>query len=267
MDKDISTITATIVAVLLALSFIPQYQKLISREDRYGISLNYLYYLAIPATHHLTLFSIGLLHRNQGIILLSPTPYIDFVHLLVAFLGISGLILLCIPRPPTPRSDVTLFLITFLIMTLGITLFAHLLCLTALFPLPFPLYALATPFMQMMLLYAAVQQTSTTRALGDAGALSTIGLVLQAVIFSIAGLLWLARVPVPRQNWGLPFPADLTIPFPRHIWWYGTVGWPFVSLEAYAGVQMYVYLVWRKVRRSREELEAGRAGERDALLG
>lgn len=82
-------------------------------------------------------------------------------------------------------------------------------------------------------------QARVTRSRPSPGALSIVGLAIQAVVFAVVALYWPLRMTIPREFWNMS-------PLRSCITWYQLVGWAAVDNAVFAIVQ--AVLLWIAMR-------------------
>ncbi|KAJ3520496.1 hypothetical protein NM208_g13683 [Fusarium decemcellulare] len=259
-----------ILLLLSAASFVPQYSRILSRRDCVGLAPNYILFNLIVATQQ---FSLGLYYvvANDEVdyVVHSPPTLGDWLNLAqftvvwVGHLVLSvkpdlsnlwgsssfGAYLFYPPSSPGPKTTILSIYIAFLLISVAPVIFMAFLpptgtdpnrdrrWISAIFANTSGL--LINPIVTALAIAAYFPQARELRSRPDVGALSVLGLAVQASVFLIVSIIWPLRMELPR---GVSFSV-----------WYQFAGWATVDNLIFAFVQAVLWWIARRFGRAVSE--------------
>ncbi|KAI1454089.1 hypothetical protein F4805DRAFT_461139 [Annulohypoxylon moriforme] len=249
-----------VISILLLLatvaSFVPQYHRIISRRDYAGISSLYVLINLVVATEQ---FAIDLHYMVDntdmaGLIVNVPPTILDWLNLAqfsVVFFCHLVLFGLYLYYPPSKSGIkycmVATYTVFFLISVAPIMLefmlepggsYGYRQLLSAVF---FGLHTIyINPVITILAAIAVFPQLNEMLSRKEPGALSTIGLLVQALVFVIVACVWPVRFTIGSDD-RVPLGA-----------WYQLVGWAAVDNLIFAIVQGVLFCTSRKFKAEKD---------------
>ncbi|ERF73258.1 hypothetical protein EPUS_03090 [Endocarpon pusillum Z07020] len=216
-----SVTTILIGAILLFLSlvsFIPQYHHILWRRDCSGISLSYVLFNLIAATEQCALglhYIVDNVEVSDTIVGSTPTvgDWLNLWQLGVVWICHSALFILCLcypPERPGPKRTVLAVYISFLLISLAPVVFESFLpapgdssehdrrWFSATFSGVHTMFI--NPIVTVIGFASLFEQARETRSRPSLGALSIMGLAIQAVVFAVVALYWPLRMTIPQSS-------------------------------------------------------------------
>ncbi|KAF5011005.1 hypothetical protein FDECE_2875 [Fusarium decemcellulare] len=238
-----------ILLLLSAASFVPQYSRILSRRDCVGLAPNYILFNLIVATQQ---FSLGLYYivANDEVdfVVHSPPTLGDWLNLAqftvvwVGHLVLFGAYLFFPPSRPGSKTTILSIYIAFLLISVAPVIFMAFLpptgtdpnhdrrWISAIFANTSGL--LINPIVTALAIAAYFPQARELRSRPDVGALSVLGLIVQASVFLIVAIIWPFRMELPP---GVSFSV-----------WYQFGGWATVDNLIFAFVQAVLWWISRR---------------------
>ncbi|KAK3937885.1 hypothetical protein QBC46DRAFT_410768 [Diplogelasinospora grovesii] len=268
--------------VLSFASFLPQLRLLWVQRDSSGISLYYVLFNLLVATEQFTLsFFFVVNHRFEDTqVFVHTPPDVGDILNLTQFAVVWALWLMifaaCLTLPsdrdsdrPNLRATVSAILASFLFISVIPVVF------DAVVNDPHDTYhkwlldpflnahtTLVNPVVTVLGIYAFIVQACEILARpsgpGGSGALSLVGLAVQAIVFALLALAWLGRLAFPWEE--LAGRVNLLV----LITWVQMVG--FVPLDSAVFAVGQAILLWLALRRAWGGSSGMTAGETDPLL-
>ncbi|KAI0380575.1 hypothetical protein F5Y04DRAFT_94357 [Hypomontagnella monticulosa] len=269
MSTDVVPNWLRIILLTLSLtSFIPQLNRIFSTKDSSGISLYYILFNLISSTEQFTIAFIYLVNlAGNSDVFANPRPTVgDWLNLCQTTLVWTCWLVLfaaCLNYPPA-RSDSR--------KTFILSIYTAFLCISVIAVWADAVYIasspgdevsrrwptallhgvhtlLVNPVVTILSIAAPIHQARKIRSSPSLGALSTTGLVIQAIIFAIVAVIWAIRVVFPT----MPVITPSVV-----VTWYQLVGWAAVDNGVFAiGQAALWFITTRKIGPHVENLSVG----------
>ncbi|KPM41720.1 hypothetical protein AK830_g4815 [Neonectria ditissima] len=236
--------------LLSAASFVPQLSRLLARGDSAGLAPKYILFNLIVATQQ---FSLGLYYivANDELDLVVHSPptagdWLNLAQFTVVWLGhliLFGAYLFYPPSRPGTKAALLSVYITFLLISIvpviviavlpptGTDAYGDRRWISAVFGNVSSL--VVNPIVTAVAIAAYFPQARELQSRSDVGAVSVLGLAVQAGVFLVVAIFWPLRMQVPRN-----FSFSM---------WYQFGGWATLDNLVFAFVQAVLWLMSRRL--------------------
>ncbi|PVH79612.1 hypothetical protein DL98DRAFT_516030 [Cadophora sp. DSE1049] len=265
-----------ILLLLSCASFLPQLRLLWLRRDSSGISLYYVLFNIISATEQFTISFYCVVNSIEPADVFVNNPpsvgdWLNFVQFALVWVLWLAFFAACLSYPsdndrPGQRYKVIAIYVSYLLISIVPVLIdafnfggrndPYRKWAGAFFTGVHSMFI--NPIVTILCIAALFVQARETNSRPDPGALSVLGLGIQAVVFVLVALAWLGRLTFPWDKLeGYSIISYLTM-------WYQLVGWVAVDTAIFAVVQGVLF--WLASRRGRGAGAESVGGETEPLL-
>ncbi|KAJ4404935.1 hypothetical protein N0V82_010405 [Gnomoniopsis sp. IMI 355080] len=269
----------TYLCIASAVSFIPQLFRILARRDSSGVAIAYVLLNLVSATHQLALGALyfGFADVQDNVFVWSwppsTTDWLNVAQLLIFWAGTLAIFMACLATSTQSAGAKSVAVLIYLAVLL-VTIVPAVVIINdpeehKKSPGRWPPFLARDLFLGGHVLYivpvvtllAAVSfyfeaSVILLRPPGDAGSLSLIGMLVQALVFGAVAVSWESRVRWPDH----PPPLGGGL-----VWWgwYRMIGWAAIDNAIFAAGQAYLWFLLRR----RVTANVALTGETEPLVG